>query len=158
MALPSASAEAQSEGAYTNDSYYLGYSGNLPHQEFGLAYGRIREQRWGIYIDVKVSIGVPGSASSDYYEDITVPIAEAWGHTQQAEKTGHFSLNIGTTRRLGSRLAVYGGIGLCSGQPYSERIGVLRALREEWEGKGEKGAVKGVRLVRFGRVGDWEGG
>ncbi len=31
--------------------------------------------------------------------------------------------------------------------------------RGRWgEGRGEKGAVKGVRLVRFGRVGDSEGG
>ncbi len=118
-ALPCESAEAQSEGASTDPvSSFLGYSGNFPDQELGFVYGRIRDQQWGFYIDVKVSIGVPGSASSDYYEDITVSIAEALGHTQRAEKTGYFSLNMGITRRLGRRLAVYGGLGLCGVQPY----------------------------------------
>ena len=122
-ALPSESAEAQSEGAAIPLlSSFFGYSANLPDQKVGLAFSEILDQRWGIYIDVKISTGVPGSASSDYHEDMTVEIAEALGHTQQAEKTGYFSLNLGTTRRLGSRLAVYGGLGLCAVQPYRQYL------------------------------------
>ena len=52
---------------------------------------------------------------------------------------------------------------------FAVRIGILWALLEEWEGDakaespeggvdGGRGGAKGVRLVRFGRVGDWEGG
>jgi len=120
-ALPSESAEAQSEGApILPFSSFVGYSANLPDQVVGFSYGEILHQRWGIYIDVKISVGVPGSASSDYREDMTVVIAEALGHTWQAEKTGYFSLNLGTTRWMGSRLAVYGGLGLCAVQPYSQ--------------------------------------
>jgi hypothetical protein len=120
FALLPATAEAQAAGGEPDASYFLGYSVNLPHQEVGFAYGRIRKQRWGLYVDVKVSVGVPGSASNDYLEDITVPIAEAWGHTLRATKTGYFSLNVGTTRRVGSRLTVYGGVGLCAVQDYSQ--------------------------------------
>ena len=120
-ALPYESAEAQSEGSSPPPfSSFFGYSANLPDQEMGFSYGEILDQRWGIYIDVKISIGVPGSASSDYREDMTVAIAEELGHMWQAEKTGYFSLNLGTTRWLGSRLAAYGALGLCAVQPYSQ--------------------------------------
>jgi hypothetical protein len=101
------------------EGFFLGYAANAPKQGLGLTYGRVRADRWGLYLDVKVSVDVPGSATDDYYEDLTAAVAEAWGHALRDEKTGYFSLNVGTTRAVGRALALYGAVGLSAVQRYA---------------------------------------
>lgn len=109
----------------------VGFIANAPRQPVGMnLYTLMPQGRNGLYLDFKAAF--PARTSGDaYYENMDQVTAEhAFGDEFQGKGCDWYSLNVGLTRVLGSRIAGYAAIGMAQGKTYREYYDPYHILGE----------------------------
>jgi len=87
----------------------FGYVARVPQAPFGAALLFFRPNGVGFYADAKFGPGI--TEGDDYYDNISIELAESWGDDRIDTQTNPFSMNLGVTQVLSRRVGAYAGIG-----------------------------------------------
>jgi len=88
----------------------FGFVGRYPQEPFGVSLLYFRPGAIGFYADAKFGPGI--TEGDDYYENISVQLAESWGDPRTDTQTNPLTVNIGVTWPLTSKLGAYAGGGM----------------------------------------------
>lgn len=113
----------------------VGYCVDLPEQPLGFFLCGTQPKGVGLYLDFKTSIPMGREGSDDFYENISVSKAEGWGDRLIDTDETWLSFNIGMTKVVLSRAAVYAaaGLSLHSGyRQYKDEFYILGDNGEYW--------------------------